>query len=203
MKKISLICISFILIFALAGCGNHSVDKPKLLEETGIAPYPLSENEIYVLDSFDIDDRNSQIVAFNVPIEATAVNVHVYQLGEKSNWEHVADGGATIKSDSGANEISGTVAMQLKENYSISFNLNKNYQFTTDEIFPEFTQLGSMAVFLNEFQEIKINEEIPIAIMVSDSGGDMRGYTIEDYFETELFEGMDLVQAITVSFTNK
>jgi len=51
-----------------------------------------------------------------------------------------------------------------------------------------------------QFQGIEMDKEIPVAIMVYDSGTIMRSYSLQDYFEPSKFEGMDLVQVVTLTF---
>ena len=63
--------------------------------------------------------------------------------------------------------------------------------------------LGSTKGYLAEFRPIELNEEIPLAIMVYDSGTSMRSYTPQDYYDTSAFEDMDLAQAVTVRFSDK
>ncbi len=61
----------------------------------------------------------------------------------------------------------------------------------------------SMKGFLQEFPRIEIDKEIPIAFMVYDSGTIMRSYSLQDYFEPSIFEGMDLVQVVTLIFRSE
>lgn len=76
--------------------------------------------------------------------------------------------------------------MQLKENNSIDFNISSSGRtsFKTDEIITDTEIILSMRGFLQEYQEIGINKEIPVALMVYDSGIVMKNYSLEDYFET-------------------
>ena len=56
--------------------------------------------------------------------------------------------------------------------------------------------------FLEEFREMELDEEAPVAVMAYDSGTRMRSFSTEDYFEPSKFEGIDLVQAVTLEFTS-
>jgi len=56
---------------------------------------------------------------------------------------------------------------------------------------------------LQEFQRIEMDNEIPIAFMVYDSGTIMRSYSLQDYFKPSIFEGMDLVQVVTLTFRSE
>lgn len=57
--------------------------------------------------------------------------------------------------------------------------------------------------FLQEFQKIEMDKEIPVALMVYDSGTIISSYLLQDYFEVSKFEGMDLVQVVTLTFTGE
>ena len=63
--------------------------------------------------------------------------------------------------------------------------------------------LASSKGFLTEFEEIKLNKEIPVVIMIYDSGTSMKTYSMDDFFSTSIFESVDLVQAVTLTFTDK
>ena len=64
-------------------------------------------------------------------------------------------------------------------------------------------EMASVKGFLQEFQPIAMNTEIPVALMVYDSGTSMKSYTLQDYFEPSKFDGMDLVQVVTLEFSDK
>lgn len=202
MKKLVLLAILVLLITTLVGCSKKS-DEPKFLDKEGIAPYELSESEKYMLQSFGMEE-NSQIISFNAPKEAITMNVNVYRLEDNNTWAVIGGGGVSIGSDrKPVDQLIGTFTMQLKDNYTIDFNINLSggASYKTDEILLDHEISVSAKWFLEEFQEIEIGEEIPIAIMVYDNGTSMRSYSLEDYFEPSVFEGMDLVQVVTLSFT--
>lgn len=101
--------------------------------------------------------------------------------------------------------MSGTFNLQLKENHAIDFNINSSGRasFKTDEIILDTETMASAKGFLQEYQEIEIDKEISVALIVYDSGTVMRSYSLEDYFEPAKFEGMDLVQVVTLMFTGE
>lgn len=55
--------------------------------------------------------------------------------------------------------------------------------------------------FLTEFEEVELNKEIPVPIMIYDNGTSMKTYCMDDFFFTSTFESVDLVQAVTLTFT--
>lgn len=204
MKKIFLLILIFIIIMTLVACSNKE-DLPKLLIEEGIAPYELSESEKYILQSFGMED-NSQIISFHAPKEAITLNVNVYKLEGDKNWSGIGGGAISIGTDrEPIDQLTGTFTMQLKENYAIDFIINSagRASYKTDEILLDTEPTASIKGFLREFQKIEINKEIPIALMVYNSGTSMRTYSLQDYFTPSKFEGMDFVQVITLTFSDR
>lgn len=203
-RMFSLILIFIIIIMSLVACSNKT-DSPKLLTEEGIAPYELSESEKYILQSFGMED-NSQIISFHAPKEAITLNVNVYKLESDMNWSSIGGGAISIGTDREPIEkLTGTFTMQLKENYTIDFIINSagRASYKTDEILLYTEPMASIKGFLKEFQKIEINKEIPIALMVYDSGTSMRTHSLQDYFTPSKFEGMDLVQVVTLTFSDR
>lgn len=204
MKRLFSLILIFAIAMALVACSNK-IDTPNLLTKEGVAPYELSESEKYILQSFGMQD-NSQIISFHAPKEAITLNVNVYKLEGDKNWSRIGGGAISIGGDrKPAEQLTGTFTMQLKENFAIDFNINASGRasFKTDEIVLDTETMASTKGFLQEFQKIEINKEIPIAFMVYDSSTSMRSYSLQDYFEPSKFDGMDLVQVVTLTFTDK
>lgn len=204
MKRLFSLILIFAIAMALVACSNK-IDTPNLLTKEGVAPYELSVSEKYILQSFGMED-NSQIISFHAPKEAITLNVNVYNLEGDKNWSSIGGGAISIGRDrEPAEKLTGTFTMQLKENFAIDFNINASGRasFKTDEIVLDTETMASTKGFLREFQKIEINKEIPIALMVYDSGKSMRSYSLQDYFDPSKFDGMDLVQVVTLTFTDK
>lgn len=203
MKRLFSLILIFTLAMALIACSNKT-DSPKLMTKEGIMPYKLSESEKYILQSFGMDD-SSQIISFLAPKEAITLNVNVYRLEDNENWSSIGGGAISIGIDrEPIEQLTGTFTMQLKENHAIDFNINAGGRasYKTDEIILNTETIASTKCFLQEFQNIELNKEIPVALLVYDSGTSMRGYSLQDYFNPSLFEGMDLVQVVTLTFTD-
>ncbi|NLT58981.1 MAG: hypothetical protein GXX99_08475 [Clostridiales bacterium] len=204
MKRLISAGLLFILMATLPACSGKA-DLPKALDKEGIAPYELSEGERYILQSFNMDGT-SQIISFHAPKEAIALNVTVYRLEDSGTWGRIGGGGISIGTDrKPMDQLIGTFTMQLKENYTIDFVINAGGRasYKTDEILLDREAVASVKGFLQEFQDITINTEIPVALMVYDSGTSMKIYTLQDYFAPSVFEGMDLVQVVTLEFSDK
>ena len=91
MKKFISVLLLITVIVPLSACSSKT-NSPKIISKIGIAPYELSENEKYILQSFGMSD-NSQIITFNAPKEARSINVNVYRLGTDEIWDNIGGGG--------------------------------------------------------------------------------------------------------------
>lgn len=198
------VLLFFVFMVMLTACSS-TTDSPKVLTKEGISPYELSENEKYILQCFDIDDT-SQIISFNAPQEAIALNVNAYRLEGGEKWNNIGGGGISLGTDrKPVDKLTGTFTMQLKDHYTINFVVNTagKVSYQTDDILLDSEVNASVIGFLQEFQEITMNTEIPVALMVYDGGTSMRSYSLQDYFEPSKFDGMDLVQVVTLEFADK
>ncbi len=201
MKRI-LLLLSLALL--LCGCSRGETG-PGIPAEEGIAPYELSQDQQELLGAFGMED-SAGLFAFLAPEEAITIEVTACRLTDAGTWEVTGSGAMSIGAErQPVSSLSGTIAMELREDYSIDFNINcaGRGSFSSEKIEFKAEALGSTKAFLTQFQPIRLNEEIPLAIMVYDSGTSMRSYTPGDYFDVSLFEGMDLVQAVTVKFSDK
>lgn len=204
-KRYSLLMSILIVAVVLVACSKSELDYPKPLAKEGIQPYNLSESEKYLLRSFGMEG-NSQIISFNAPKEAIAMDINVYKLGNDNMWEIIGGAGISIgKEREPINQLAGTFTMQLRENHAIDFNINSggSASFKTDEIILDTEIMASTKGFLQEFQMIEIDKEIPVALMVYGRGTIMRSHSLQDYFEPSRFEDMDLVQVVTLTFRSE
>ncbi len=201
MRKIRMSMFA-VCMAALTGCGQtdaHTLSKEQ------VVPYELSEREIQLLAAFGMD-QNSQIVSFYAPDTDITVTARVYKLKEDLTWETIGDGSMSIgKEKEPAEQISGSFTMQIQDDRSIDFHINMAGQgaFSTKdaEENQEYTAEGK--AFLREASKIELGKEIPVAVLVYDNGNSMSSYTTEDYFEPEKFKDMDLVQAVTLEFSDQ
>lgn len=203
MKKKNLLIVAIALgLLTLSGCRN---EPGKTLSKEGIAPYELSDEEKYILDSFGMTGT-SQMISFHAPEEAITLETNVYCLDSDGTWKNIGGGAMSIGEErEPVEQLIGNMTMQLREDYSIDFNINSagRYSFASDPITPEREILASSRDFLQEFQKIELDKEIPVALMVYDDGQSMRTHSLNDYFEPERFEGMDLVQVVTLKFSGE
>jgi len=199
IKKIFAIFVVIITIVFFSGCSNNT-GTSKLLSKEGIKPYELSESDTYLLQTLEIQD-DINIISFKAPKAAKSLKVNVYVLNSNYNWDVIGGGQVYAEPDS---RLEGTFAMMLKDNYAINFNINTigRASYQTDELNFDDNIAAFSKFFLRNFQRIEINKEIPIAIMIYDTGVMMRAYSLEDFFSPSRFEKMNLVQAVTLTFTD-
>ncbi len=203
MKKIISVIILFAMIAALSACSGKE-EVPKRLDKEGIAPYGLSQSEHYVLEMFGMD-KSSQMLSFNAPAEALSLKITVYHLkGEQ--WKEVGGGAVSLGEDREVGRsLQGTLAIELRENHVVDFTVDTMVRaaFTSKEIQSAGEERTQAVGFLQDFKEIELNKEIPIALMVYDDGTSIRELSLDYYFEPSMFEGMDLVQAVTLTFSDE
>ena len=174
-------------------------------DREGIGPCDLSEQEVELLEAFGIRDT-SQILTFKAPKGAITVSTNVYQLTDDGAWEVIGDGQISIgKEREPVDFLEGSFVMQLRKDYGIDFRINCAGQasYETEGTVMKQEPLASTRGFLQEFKTIELNTEIPVAVMVYDSGTSMQSCGPDDYYEPEKFEGMDLVQAVTLEFSDE
>ncbi len=190
-------------ILTLTACSDTEVSS-NILDKEGIAPYELSEKDQNLLASFGITD-NAQIISFRAPAEAATLQVSVYQSNNGSSWEKIGGGAVSIgTSGKSPDQLSGTFTMRQHRDHSMEFHLDcsGHFSFETEPITFGSESVGSTMGFLESFENIELNAEIPVAVMLCGSGTRMPGCTPQDYFDPSKFEGIDFAQAVTLEFSD-
>lgn len=186
------------LLTACAGSG----ELPRLPAKEGVAPYELSESEQYILEAFDMAGT-SQILSFKAPEAAVALHINVCRLEEGGTWDRIGGGSILLGADRKPEDrLAGTFTMRLEEDHGMALTVTTRGRaaFRTEGM--GGGEMMSATLFLQEFQEIALNTELPVALLVYDSGTSMRSFSMEDYFEPAKFADMDLVQAVTLEFSD-
>ena len=201
MKKIISLVLLVVFATSLVACSNSDNAKIK-----GIYPYVLSESEENLLRAFGLDSH-SQAISFHAPPEAISLCVNVYVLDENEKWKTIGGGGFSTGVDRNlTKDLTGMFAMQRRHDYSIAFSITRGGVdlYTTGATVPAAQIVAAKSIFLTGFQEIELDKEIPIALMIYTSSNEIiRSNSLEDYFEPTRFAGMDLVQAVTLTFSDK
>ena len=200
MKKIISIVLLIVFVTTIVACSNS--DNTKTEDRVGVYPYELSEREEGLLRTFDLSG-NSQIISFRAPSKAISLHVNIYTLDENAKWNAISGGAISIGVDrEPLDELVGIFAMQVHPDDSMDFSITCGAMglYTMEPIASNVQITASTKVFLTYFQEIELNKEIPVALMVYDSGTSIRAYSLADYFEPTRFSEMDLVQVVTLTF---
>ncbi|HIW34538.1 MAG TPA: hypothetical protein IAA29_17320 [Candidatus Paenibacillus intestinavium] len=202
MKKVFTIVLTIAMVMTISSCSNDTGTQ-KLLDKEGVAPFELSENDTFLLQSLAlVGDVN--IISFKAPKIAKTLKANVYILEDNGIWNTVGGGQISLGEYAAPDgRLEGTFAMLLKDDYAIDMHINTNgrasYQIGKLDV--DYKIVASTKGFLTDFQEIELDKEIPVAIMIYDSGTSMKSYSTESFFSPSEFEGMDLVQVVTLTFT--
>ena len=170
-------------------------DRKTALPEAGAAPYDFSEAERYVLESFGMYGR-SNLFAFRGPQGAESLEVNVYRLNPDGVWEMIGVGGSSLGNggyvingdgsleEAGGGEMDGVLALEMQEDHSIAFHINSlgRVSCETEPIALGTEIVGSAVRFLDEFAPMELGQELPVALMLYDSGRRMELPGLEDYF---------------------
>lgn len=203
MRKIIAVMLC-VCVLAFAGCSNteDTTDKDtaaqgaKYLEKEGIAPYDLSEGEEYILNVMNIK-KDTLLVSYNATENSKMLMVRVYNLND-GQWDETGNLTFVIADDN----KHGTISIMEKDNYVLELSTISAYT-ESEKIDDENEYVQSQKTVINDFQNIELNKEIPVAIYINDS--DTAGVPIElnEFSDPSNFEGIDLVRAVTFEFMDE
>lgn len=203
MRKIIAVMLC-VCVLAFAGCSNteDTTDKDtaaqgaKYLEKEGIAPYDLSEGEEYILNVMNIK-KDALLVSYNAAENSKMLMVRVYNLND-GQWDETGNLTFVIADDN----KHGTISIMEKDNYVLELS-TISASAKSEKIDDENQYVQSQKTVINDFQNIELNKEIPVAIYINDS--DTAGVPIElsEFSDPSNFEGIDLVRAVTFEFMDE
>lgn len=203
MKKLIAVMLC-VCVLAFAGCSNteDTTDKDtvaqgaKYLEKEGIAPYDLSEGEEYILNVMNIK-KDALLVSYNATENSKMLMVRVYNLND-GQWDETGNLTFVIAEDN----KQGTISIMEKDNYVLELSTISAYT-ESEKIDDENEYVQSQKTVINDFQNIELNKEMPVAIYINDS--DTAGVPIElsEFSDPSNFEGIDLVRAVTFEFMDE
>lgn len=203
MRKIIAVMLC-VCVLAFAGCSNteDTTDKDtaaqgaKYLEKEGIAPYDLSEGEEYILNVMNIK-KDALLVSYNATENSKMLMVRVYNLND-GQWDETGNLTFVIADDN----KHGTISIMEKDNYVLELS-TISASAKSEKIDDEDQYVQSQKAVINDFQNIELNKEIPVAIYINDS--DTAGIPIElsEFSDPSNFEGIDLVRAVTFEFMDE
>jgi hypothetical protein len=194
--------MSFLLCLSLSACTKEANRASQSLTKEGIQPYKFTASDNVLLQSLNLQDK-ANIIEFKAPKSARNLEVSTYNLDKNNKWEEKSSVYVSIdNSDNIRSE--GTFSMLFNEDHSIDLNINTNgnASYKTDKIELDKKIILSSRIILSQYKEIKLNQQIPVAILVYDSSNTIETYSTDDYFKPQRFEGLDLVQAVVLCFTD-
>lgn len=203
----------------LSSCKQEiKVDKTqgKAKEElkVGLSPYDLSEEGIDIIRALNLENR-ANIISFKAPKASKYVKANIYTLEKDGTWKlidgiHSVIENKTYRDDE---DFNYTFSMIISNDYymeEMTINMGNSMHSTRlsqeDYTIDTSKYEGDYALsshFLDDFQKIKLNKEIPVAIMIQSTSTDIGEYSLKSFFSTEDFEDMDNVQAVTLTFSDK
>lgn len=203
MRKIIAVMLC-VCMLAFAGCSNTenptdndtAAQGAKYLEKEGIAPYELSEGEEYILNVMNIK-KDALLVSYNATENSKMLMVRVYNLND-GQWDETGNLTFVIADDN----KQGTISIMEKDNYVLELS-TISASAKSEMIDDDNEYIRSQKTVINDFQNIELNKEIPVAIYINDS--DTAGVPIElsEFSDPSNFEGIDLVRAVTFEFMDE
>lgn len=214
MKKTLVIILTIILLIVSSSCTKDS-NVEKIEDEIGIKPYTLSQENIELLKVLNLEE-SSNILSFKVPKSVKYIKARIYILEENGIWKKVDELSKEIKNEHlNKDNIEGAFSMIINDvdtkemtiqiGSSIHSIIRDEEDYRIDNsISEEGFVLDTIQInrFLEDFQRIELNDEIPVAIMVENTGSDIISYSMKSFFDTANFEEIDYVQAVTLTFAD-
>lgn len=206
MKKYVLLLVILLLIsFSACSTNNsttapHNSDHALHMEKEGIEPFTFTEREDFLLNAFSMK-MNVYLFTCKLPKEIVNMYIDVHTLQKDGTWDSYQSVGILRPSDEDA-PMEGTIALLFQEDNSIRVNaLGGSTVIPAPNL--DFTSTLTYRESLREYKEVVPNQEISLIITEKDSGSGLNSCSVEDYFAPEKFRGVDYVQAITVTFSDK
>lgn len=191
------------LVLALGACS----DQPPAAQENTIAPYELTQQESDLLSAFGLTEDNALALSFQAPAEAKALFIQVSRL-EDGVWENVSDSVSGFGMDGPQEDLpdsfAGLLCLEENEDRSLSVHVQSTFggfANTPQGAAPDLEWTMRSTAFLQEAQTIQLDQPIPVALLAYDTGTSMSSLDLQSYFTPEDLAGLDLVQAVTVTFS--
>ena len=180
----------------LPGCSGAAAD-------ASISP-DLTESTQDVLEAFGMAGTAS-LLSFQGPEEAITLRLRVHHLGEDGAWEEDNAWGTSIGEDrTPVDRLSGTLAIQLREDGSLGFHIRSGGLASCQTEPIGLEPVASARCFLTESRDLPLNQEVPVALLLYGVDGDgIPVCSLEDFADPSRLAGLELVQAVTVECTDQ
>lgn len=141
--------------------------------------------------------KDALLVSYNATENSKMLMVRVYNLND-GQWDEIGNITFVIADDN----KHGTISIMEKDNYVLELS-TISASAKSEKIDDENEYVQSQKTVINDFQNIELNKEIPVAIYINDS--DTAGVPIElnEFSDPSNFEGIDLVRAVTFEFMDE
>ena len=121
------------------------------------------------------------------------------------SWQHYGGGTVSLGIESGqGKQLQGMVSVLRQEEYALTIRINSDGStaaYSTDPLNPNMEGTTSVWTVLDSSKDIVLDQEIPVVLYVYDESYSISSYTVADYFNPDVFADMDLVQAVTLTFS--
>lgn len=192
---------AFGLLMLLADCSGAPAPAGPGEQAHLVSPYPYTESQAELLRLTGLTEK-VRAVRFDLPPGCESVKLTVYQLDGDGAWQAVTKGELRPQQSDAPQQ--GVVAFMLGESGDIISTINLQGQATYQTEAPLDT--GDFAafsnVFLGEAEQIQWDAELPVGMLLYSLQPSVPAYELNDFFEPGRFAKEDIVQAITLKFTN-
>lgn len=184
-----------LLILACAGCGKTQQTQKMYLQTA-----ELTEQETAILQLAGAD-LNEKIYDFRADASLRSVRLRIYLL-QGDGWEQVS--GTTLQEFEGGGRIAVTFddlgaghrfALQGKDAFSASAHRS--------DAPPDRTGTQMVTSWLSGCQELRYEEEIPLALQVCTAKNEVRSPDLSGFFQPEVYQDYEFVYAVTVEFSRQ
>ena len=196
-------------LIALTACGTRASQASDPAEPSGsgsVEPYALSEEGQFLLHAFQMDGSAS-ILSVQVPEGARSLSITFYQRKEDGTRQVLQSSG---QNDAGGEAASfpdtGTITLEKQEDGGVDCHLllGSLVSFSIDGPAAGLNGMtAKAAAFLEGPQEAALETEVPLAVFVYDDGTQLPAFGTESFFDPSIFDGMALVQAVTLKFSGQ
>ncbi len=181
-----------LLMLVCTGCGTQQGMYLQMAD--------LTEQETALLQLVGAD-RNEKIYDFRADASLRSVRLRLYLL-QGDGWEQVGD--TTLQEFEGGGRIAVTFddlgaghrfALQGKDAFSASAHRS--------DAPPDRTGTQMVTSWLSQRQELRYEEEIPLALQVCTEKNEVRSPDLSGFFQPEVYQDYEFVYAVTVEFSQK
>lgn len=166
-----------------------------------VSPYPYTESQTELLRLAGLTER-VRAVRFDLPPGCESVKLTVHQLDDDGAWQAVTKGELRPQQSDAPQQ--GVIVFMLGESGDITsiINLQGQATYQTETTLDTGAFAAFSNLFLGEAEQIQWDAELPVGMLLYSPQPGVPAYELNDFFEPGRFAKEDIVQAITLQFTN-